>query len=217
MRPHKRMKLKIIRQRFQIGGAVLFGAMFMLMMLLGIGSTSRAIAGQPEDKPKEIYTVVSAEATEATVIITEAETITEPDKQYYNIPLSNEMQDYIFETAKRYEVPPELVIAIIQKESNYKTDATGAAGEQGYMQIHPVNFEWLSEELGITDFYDPEQNILAGIYMLSGLCERYETQNEILMCYNCGEGGAKKLWNKGITETEYCRRIADIIQSIKKA
>lgn len=211
-------KIEIIKRRFQIGGALLFGSLFALVMLVGFDAKSSAVSDTADKPNSETAFTVNDLVYRTTVseISTEPPT-TEPDKHYYAIPLSADLQDYIFATADDYGVPPELIIAIIQKESDYRANATGAAGEQGYMQIHPVNFEWLSEELGITDFYDPEQNILAGTYMLSGLCEKYDTINEILMCYNCGEGGAKRLWKNGITETEYCRKIADIIQSIKKA
>lgn len=212
-------KRKYYKKRFQIGGAVVFGTAFILVMLVGFSTTGQSVA-----EPGITATAAKADEPIAWIstVVTEAKEVnptetTVADKQYYNIPISEELQDYIIETAAKYEVPPELIIAIIQNESSYRANATGAAGEQGYMQIHPVNFEWLGEELGITDFYDPKQNILAGTYMLAGICEKYETTNEILMCYNCGERGAKRLWEQGITETEYCRKIKAIIASIEKA
>lgn len=211
-------KSEYYRRKFQIGGAVLFGTAFTVVMLLGFSVAGKGAANRVEattagtDKPT-VWVITEATETEE---VDPTET-TVADKRYYNIPLSEDLQDYIIDTATKYSVPPELIIAIIQNESSYRATATGAAGEQGYMQIHPINFEWLGEELGITDFYDPEQNILAGTYLLSEICEKYETPNEILMCYNCGERGAKRLWEKGITETEYCRKIKAIIESIEKA
>ena len=206
------------KRRFQIGGAVVFGMAFMVVMLVGYSTTGQSldnadiiVTAAGADEPIEWISTVATETKE-----TEPTETTVADKQYYNIPLSEELQDYIIDTATKYSVPPKLIIAIIQNESSYRATATGAAGEQGYMQIHPINFEWLGEELGITDFYNPEQNILAGTYLLSEICEKYETTNEILMCYNCGERGAKRLWEKGITETEYCRKIKTIIESIEE-
>lgn len=196
----------------------MFGMAFMVVMLVGYSTTGQSldnadiiVTAAGADEPIEWISTVATETKE-----TEPTETTVADKQYYNIPLSEELQDYIIDTATKYSVPPKLIIAIIQNESSYRATATGAAGEQGYMQIHPINFEWLGEELGITDFYNPEQNILAGTYLLSEICEKYETTNEILMCYNCGERGAKRLWEKGITETEYCRKIKTIIESIEE-
>lgn len=211
-------KSECFRRKFQIGGAVLFGTAFTVVMLLGFSVAGKEFANKVEattagaDKP---IVWINTEATEAEET-DPTETII-ADKRYYNVPLSEDLQDYIIDTATKYSVPPELIIAIIQNESSYRATATGATGEQGYMQIHPINFEWLGEELGVTDFYDPKQNILAGTYMLAEICEKYETTNEVLMCYNCGERGAKRLWEKGITETEYCRKIKAIIESIEKA
>lgn len=212
-------KRNYYKRRFQIGGAVVFGMAFMVVMLVGFSTTGQSldnadiiVTAAGADEPIEWISTVAVETKE-----TEPTVTTVADKQYYNIPLSEELQDYIIETATEYGVPPELIIAVIQNESSYRATATGAAGEQGFMQIHPVNFEWLGEELGITDFYDPKQNILAGTYMLAEICEKYETTNEVLMCYNCGERGAKRLWEQGITETEYCRKIKATIESIKKA
>ena len=139
----------------------------------------------------------------------------EQDKQYYDIPLSKELQDYRFSITEQYSVPAEVVIAIIERESDYRPHVTGLAGEQGLMQIHPINHDRLEDTLGITDFYDPEQNILAGTYMLSELFAKYDTATEALMCYNCGETGAKRLWAKGITETEYTVGILSFSETLE--
>ena len=69
------------------------------------------------------------------------------------------------------------------------------------MQINTVNHEWLQEKLGITDFLDPYQNTRSGIYILRTLFEKYQDTAKVLMAYNMGEDGAKKLWDKGIYDT----------------
>ena len=192
----------------------------VLVMGLCINTSANLQADKPSTATieKTIFVSVTPEDTEPTPslfpTVTAAGTA-EPDKQYFNIPLSAELQDYIFTVTEQYNVPAEVVIAIIERESSYRPNVTGLAGEQGLMQIHPINHEWLSEELGITDYYDPEQNILAGTYLLSGLFNKYETATEALMCYNCGEAGAKRLWAKGVTETDYTVGILSFIETLE--
>ena len=197
--------------------------MLMVVVLIA-GLATNLQAKATEDKPttstveKTIFVSITPDETGTTpaTLPTGNNTGTvEPDKQYYDIPLSAELQDYIFSITKQYGVPAEVVIAIIERESDYRPQATGLAGEQGLMQIHPINHEWLSDELGITDYYDPEQNILAGTYLLSRLFSKYDTATEALMCYNCGETGAKRLWAKGITETEYTVGILSFIETLE--
>lgn len=206
MRPTKRMeRIKITRRRVHIAGTILFAMLTLIIMFLGVAfNAPGVIAYKPEREVKQ------------TLNISNAPTIyTEEDKQYYDIPLSEELQDYIFSLAEQYEVPTEVIIAVIATESSYRPGVVGKAGEQGFMQIHPINFKWLTESLGVTDFSDPKQNILCGVYMLSKLYSKYDTRTEVLMCYNCGETGAKRLWAEGVTSTAYTQKIDTAISNLE--
>ena len=143
-------------------------------------------------------------------IIVNEENVIETEKYYYNIPLSKELQDYIFITSSEYNVPVELILALIHTESNFNSKAISNTNDYGLCQINKVNHKWLSEKLGVTNFLDEKQNILCGIFMLS---EKLKiTNNDInlaLMCYNCGDTGAKKLWNKDIYSTTYSKKVLE--------
>lgn len=201
-------KIEKARQDFRSAGTLFFAVVTLITFSLGVAFNTQ---GKAKDKPVS-YTISENRAPIATTIVVEEP---EPERQYYDIPLSTDLQDYIFEITEEYNVPAEVVIAIIQQESSYRPAVEGQAGEIGYMQIHPINFERLSETLHITDFTDPEQNILCGVFLLSELFEKYDTTTEVLMCYNCGERGAKRLWDKGITETTYSKKITTIISGLK--
>jgi len=85
------------------------------------------------------------------------------------------------------------------------------------MQINTINHEWLQEELGITDFLDPYQNVMCGIYIISGHLEKTDGDIELaLMRYNCGATGAKRLWDKGIYHTDYTRKIMGYYEFYKE-
>ncbi|HHU55928.1 MAG TPA: lytic transglycosylase domain-containing protein, partial [Acholeplasmataceae bacterium] len=87
----------------------------------------------------------------------------------YDVPLDKEIQQYLYSKCKEYEIEYELALAIIQVESNFKPNAVNVNSNNtkdvGLFQINSFNHKWLSEELGITDFADPYQNIDAGIFM----------------------------------------------------
>ncbi len=131
----------------------------------------------------------------------------EPTARIYDIPLNEELQTYTFNLCEENDLDYETILAMMDQESDYREKVISKTNDYGIMQINKVNHEWLKEELGIDDFLDAEQNILAGIRMLSELTEKYEDPHQVLMAYNCGEAGAKKLWKQGKTTSEYSREI----------
>lgn len=161
--------------------------------------------------PRVQETVYATELENATAPETiTAETI-EPEEQtvYFDCPLSEEIQDYIFEVCEEEDIPPSLVIAVIDHESGFDENAVSYTGDYGLMQINECNHEWLSETYGITDFLDPRQNILAGVKILGQLYRKYDNPHDIAMAYNMGESGAEDARENGITSTSYSE---DVVQ-----
>lgn len=65
-------------------------------------------------------------------------------------------------------------------------------------------------KLGFSDLYDLEQNVSAGAYILQDLFAKYEGDTTfVLMAYNAGERGARKMRESGIYETEYTVEILE--------
>lgn len=123
-----------------------------------------------------------------------------------NCRLDDETQQMILEKCKKYNIDFAFTMAVIFKESSFRPNADSGSSV-GLMQINRINHKWLSEELGLTDFFDPEQNVEAGLFMLRQLFEKYEDPALVLMAYNMGETGAKRLWNKGIYSTDYVETV----------
>lgn len=161
-------------------------------------------------------TVIQPETT--TPIVETMPIVTEPEKSYYfDVPLSYEIQDYIRENCEEYDVPMELVIAMIEHESSFRADVISKTNDYGYMQINTINHEWLSETLGVSNFLDPYENILCGIYIISGHLEKTDGNIELaLMRYNCGATGARRLWEQGIYSTSYSRSIMTLYESYQE-
>lgn len=98
--------------------------------------------------------------------------------------------DQIFnEAAVKYNVPVELLKAIGKAESDFKVDAVSRSGAQGVMQLMPKTAEYL----GVTDSFDPEQNIMGGAKYIKELLDKYDGNTSLaLAAYNAGMNNVKK-------------------------
>ncbi len=134
--------------------------------------------------------------------------------KYYDIPLDENLQDYIRKECQEANIDMELVLAVIQVESNFDSNVVSETNDYGLMQINKVNHESLQKKLSIYDFLDPYDSVRAGIYMLSKL-DWCENDIQRLMCYNMGVSGAKRAWRKGIQETEYTKKVLEAKKEMK--
>lgn len=120
--------------------------------------------------------------------------------------IETEYEEIIIGVAQEYGIPSTLIKAIIKTESDFNALAVSETDDYGLMQINACNISWLEDKLGITDLFDPAQNIESGAYILSGYLNRYSLA-DALIAYNCGESGAKRLWRQGIHSTSYTKKV----------
>lgn len=128
--------------------------------------------------------------------------------RYYDVPLTKDVQDYIFLQCEKYEIEPSLVIAIIEQESDYNPVLVSDTGDHGLMQINVCNHNELRQLYGDIDFMDAKDNIKCGVAMIAGLIKEYG-EHKGLMAYNMGVGGAGKCWRKGIETSCYSRSVIE--------
>ncbi len=96
---------------------------------------------------------------------------------------------YIRRYAYENGLSPSLVRAVIQTESGGNPRAVSRAGAKGLMQLMPDNVR----EAGISDPFDPEQNIAAGTKQLAGLLAEYKGDLDLALAgYNAGPGNVHK-------------------------
>lgn len=95
----------------------------------------------------------------------------------------------IYSEAKKNDLPPELVAAVVHTESKFQPTARSQAGAIGLMQLVPKTGRWL----GARDLTNPAQNIQAGAKYLRYLTDRFngDTQKAIA-AYNAGEGNVRR-------------------------
>ena len=126
------------------------------------------------------------------------------------MPLDRYLQEYIHQLCEESGLPYTLAIAVIEQESHYTPWIISDSDDWGLMQINSVCHEWLSRELGVTDFLDAWQNARAGIWLLADYYARYGYASGALMCYNMGEPRAQALFDQGIYATDYSERVIGI-------
>ncbi len=98
--------------------------------------------------------------------------------------------DTIFDKAARtYDIPVSLLKAMAKVESNFNPKAVSGAGAKGVMQLMPAT----AKSLGVSDAFDPEQNIMGGAKYISQMLDRYDGNTALaLAAYNAGSGNVKK-------------------------
>lgn len=132
--------------------------------------------------------------------------------RHYDIALPAELQTFTYTTCVEHDIPEyyELVLALMQHESQFVDYVVSSTDDYGLMQINKINHKWLAEDLGLYNMLDPYENIQAGTHILSTYLHKYSDIAAALMCYNMGEATAEYYWEQGIRSTTYSDSILAI-------
>lgn len=94
----------------------------------------------------------------------------------------------IYREARKHNLQPELVAAMVHTESDFRRDLVSHKSAQGLMQIVPET----ARLLGVRNPFDPEQNIAAGTKYYRYLLNRFDNETVALAAYNAGEGNVAR-------------------------
>ena len=105
------------------------------------------------------------------------------------IQAPDELADIFHRAAEKYGVDEKLLIAIAYHESGFDPSATSSSGAMGIMQLMPGT----ASDQGVTDPYDPEDNIMGGAKLISYLMDHYDGNLDLAMAaYSNGIGTVSK-------------------------
>lgn len=122
----------------------------------------------------------------------------------------NDILETIESIAKSQGMDPNLVKAMVKAESDFKPKAVSPKGAMGLMQLMPET----AESLGVTDPFDPEDNIGGGVKFLKGLMKEFKDPEKAIAAYNAGPGAVKRY--KGIPPYEETQKYVNKVKRYYK-
>jgi hypothetical protein len=120
------------------------------------------------------------------------------------------LRPFIEEAADETGLPVQLIDAVIRTESGYRAGAVSKAGAQGLMQLMPAT----AQEVGVSDPFDPRQNIMGGARYLRKMYDDFKSLELAIAAYNAGPNAVKK--HEGVPPFPETRQyVATVIKRYK--
>ena len=94
-------------------------------------------------------------------------TTAKANNQQLGESIKEDINNLVNKYSKEYNIEPDLIKQLISVASNNNPNAVGKNGQLGLMQLNPA----LLSQFGVTNPFDPQQNILAGTQHLSQLLQ----------------------------------------------
>ena len=206
----------------------IFAAVMSVIAFIHILTTDIQPAKKEVKKPTEdVLVEKSGDIVEDTiaedipdVIELSTETVVEePESEptlYFDVPLDRDLQDHIFTVCEKYYIEPQLIIAMIQKESYFNSSNVGDGGNSlGLMQIQPRWHQTRANNLGCPDLMNPYHNISVGVDLFASHLKQSGSVEWALMAYNGGPSYANKMTANGRV-SDYVRKVLAYSQSYKR-
>ena len=112
---------------------------------------------------------------------------------------------FVSSEAQRFEIPEALIWAVMRIESNFVPSAVSHKGAMGLMQLMPAT----AKDLGVSDPYDPQQNIWGAAKLLRQLADRFSGDTvKVLAAYHAGGGAVNRAGGIPYPQTrEYVEKV----------
>ena len=161
------------------------------------------------------YNTMSSSAAQISTLI--ANSIKKEDySNNYTSSVSDDLStvtsyDSIFrEAAETFGVSYKLLISMAKQESNFDAKATSKSGAMGIMQLMPIT----AKALGVTDAYNPYQNIMAGAKYISDKLTEFSGDVQMaLAAYNQGSGAVNRAGGIPAAAKDYVDKIMELMNT----
>jgi len=109
--------------------------------------------------------------------------------EFSALPPNEAYNEIIAEAAEAYDMDPGLIRAVMEAESAFHPFAVSRTGAEGLMQLMPE----LSTEMGVSNAFDPRENIMGGVRYLKRLLDYHRGDLDLaLASYNAGPANVER-------------------------
>ncbi len=138
------------------------------------------------------------------------------------VPRPRRVGDTIVTTARKHDLDPLLIVALIEVESGYRTRARSAAGALGLLQVRPATAREVAAERGLAwrgpaALLEPETNVRLGTLYLAELLDQFDDLEHALAAYNRGPAAISRTLNGGGTvPRSYVERVSQAYEDLRE-
>ncbi len=158
------------------------------MLAIAAQADTATAIWQIDDAPDEIHLSDRADAGVGVQVRRLVDSAAAP-RRSERAAAGGRFADIVRSVAATERLSPALIDAVIAVESAYQVHAVSRRGASGLMQLMPAT----ARLYGVTDIFDPAQNIAAGAHHLRGLLDRYgQDVTHALAAYNAGAGAVTR-------------------------
>lgn len=129
-----------------------------------------------------------------------------------HVEVPKDIEEFCIKYGKENGIAPELLEAIIWKESRFQPEAVNKSCK-GLMQVNTGCHKKRMDRLGVSDIYDPEGNIAVGSDYLRELFEAHEDTATVLELYN-GDGSAAADQTR---DSAYAKKVMAISTALERS
>jgi soluble lytic murein transglycosylase len=159
----------------------------------------------------------------AAVVVAGAAVFTLEPNWYLRARYPLQYQEIVQGHARNYNLPPDLVAAVIYAESKFDANARSPSGAVGLMQLLPATAKGIALRTGghrfvTADLLDPEINIRYGCWYLRHLLDKYDDERLALAAYNAGQANVDRWVDEQRAEIPFAetRHYVDRIEKLKR-
>ena len=201
--------MTVKQRKQQLRGRAVVGSAIVLvlcgMIISGIQQREDGKASEMIESTEDVKRFDMEEVEVEETVIIEPNPMFE-NIRFYDVPLSKELQLFVFMECDGYGFWPNIVISMMDVECDFDTDAVSPNGAVGIMQVVERYHGDRMELLDCDNLYDPYQNIKVGMHYLAELWSEKQDICWVLMAYRHGRTDASMMYNSGIVD-EYALEV----------